>query len=163
MHLFDHTGPLPFADSESTNRIILFLLSCSGISLSGKHAVVIGHANIVGRPVAQLLLRREATVSIAHSQTRDLQVISIAFSSAWFIVFVVMQWVAIFHFIFILNHFWIILSLSDGHERSFVCAKSPLDKPTPKPVTPATPRLPRFQRADRLKMDFWHILKPKQK
>lgn len=41
-------------------------------SLSGKHAVVIGRSNIVGKPMAQLLLRDSATVTIAHSRTQDL-------------------------------------------------------------------------------------------
>ena len=41
-------------------------------SLSGLHAVVIGRSNLVGRPVAQLLLRADCTVSITHSRTRDL-------------------------------------------------------------------------------------------
>jgi methylenetetrahydrofolate dehydrogenase (NADP+)/methenyltetrahydrofolate cyclohydrolase len=41
-------------------------------SLSGKRALVIGRSNIVGRPMAQLLLRQDCTVTIAHSRTRDL-------------------------------------------------------------------------------------------
>ncbi|AUH64682.1 bifunctional methylenetetrahydrofolate dehydrogenase/methenyltetrahydrofolate cyclohydrolase FolD [Paracoccus zhejiangensis] len=41
-------------------------------SLSGKNAVVIGRSNIVGKPMAQLLLRDSATVTIAHSRTQDL-------------------------------------------------------------------------------------------
>ncbi len=41
-------------------------------SLAGMEAVVIGRSNIVGKPVAQLLLRENATVTIAHSRTRDL-------------------------------------------------------------------------------------------
>ena len=41
-------------------------------SLAGKHAVVIGRSNIVGKPMAQLLLQRNATVTIAHSKTADL-------------------------------------------------------------------------------------------
>jgi len=44
--------------------------------LSGRHAVVIGRSNLVGRPVAQLLLRLDCTVSIAHSRTRDLPALS---------------------------------------------------------------------------------------
>jgi len=42
------------------------------LDLAGKHAVVIGRSNIVGKPMAQLLLARNATVTIAHSRTRDL-------------------------------------------------------------------------------------------
>jgi len=41
-------------------------------SLSGRHAVVVGRSTLVGRPVAQLLLRADCTVTIAHSRTRDL-------------------------------------------------------------------------------------------
>lgn len=40
--------------------------------ISGKHAVVIGRSNIVGKPIAQLLLNANATVTIAHSRTQDL-------------------------------------------------------------------------------------------
>jgi len=40
--------------------------------LAGRHAVVIGRSNLVGRPVAQLLLRADCTVTITHSRTRDL-------------------------------------------------------------------------------------------
>jgi len=43
--------------------------------LAGLHAVVIGRSNIVGKPVAQLLLRAHCTVTIAHSRTRDLPVV----------------------------------------------------------------------------------------
>ncbi len=42
-------------------------------NLAGKHAVVIGRSNIVGKPMAQLLLQKNATVTIAHSKTADLQ------------------------------------------------------------------------------------------
>ena len=44
-----------------------------GDNLSGKHAVVIGRSNIVGKPVAMLLLQESCTVSIAHSRTQDLE------------------------------------------------------------------------------------------
>ncbi len=43
--------------------------------LSGKHAVVIGRSNIVGKPMALLLLQENCTVSIAHSRTRDIEVL----------------------------------------------------------------------------------------
>jgi methylenetetrahydrofolate dehydrogenase (NADP+)/methenyltetrahydrofolate cyclohydrolase len=43
-----------------------------GSSLPGKEAVIIGRSNIVGKPIAQLLLQRHCTVTIAHSRTRDL-------------------------------------------------------------------------------------------
>ena len=44
-------------------------------SLAGKHAVVVGRSNIVGKPVAQLLLQEDCTVTIAHSRTADLPAI----------------------------------------------------------------------------------------
>jgi methylenetetrahydrofolate dehydrogenase (NADP+)/methenyltetrahydrofolate cyclohydrolase len=43
-----------------------------GDDLSGKHAVVIGRSNIVGKPVSLLLLQESCTVTIAHSRTKDL-------------------------------------------------------------------------------------------
>lgn len=46
-----------------------------GPSLAGRHAVVLGRSTIVGRPMAQLLLSRDATVTIAHSKTADLPAI----------------------------------------------------------------------------------------
>jgi methylenetetrahydrofolate dehydrogenase (NADP+)/methenyltetrahydrofolate cyclohydrolase len=48
------------------------LLEHGKIDVAGKHAVVIGRSNIVGKPAAMLLLQRSATVTIAHSKTRDL-------------------------------------------------------------------------------------------
>jgi methylenetetrahydrofolate dehydrogenase (NADP+)/methenyltetrahydrofolate cyclohydrolase len=50
----------------------MLLLRTSGIELGGCRAVVVGRSNIVGKPVAQLLLAENATVTIAHSRTRDL-------------------------------------------------------------------------------------------
>jgi len=44
-----------------------------GDTLSGKNAVVVGRSNIVGKPMAQLLLAQDCTVTIAHSKTRDLK------------------------------------------------------------------------------------------
>lgn len=52
---------------------ILRMLDQEGVELKGKHAVVVGRSNIVGKPVALLLLSRHATVTICHSRTRDLQ------------------------------------------------------------------------------------------
>ena len=52
---------------------ILRLIDATGVSLSGKEAVVVGRSNIVGKPVAKLLLDRNATVTIAHSRTADLK------------------------------------------------------------------------------------------
>lgn len=48
------------------------LIAASGVALKGKHAVVVGRSNIVGKPIAQLLLAEHATVTIAHSRTVDL-------------------------------------------------------------------------------------------
>jgi methylenetetrahydrofolate dehydrogenase (NADP+)/methenyltetrahydrofolate cyclohydrolase len=50
----------------------VMLAKTSHASLAGMEAVVIGRSNIVGKPLAQLLLRENATVTIAHSKTRDL-------------------------------------------------------------------------------------------
>ncbi|MDQ0430077.1 methylenetetrahydrofolate dehydrogenase (NADP+)/methenyltetrahydrofolate cyclohydrolase [Planomicrobium stackebrandtii] len=51
---------------------IMELLSHYGIDPSGKHAVVIGRSNIVGKPIGQLLLQKDATVTYCHSKTKDL-------------------------------------------------------------------------------------------
>lgn len=51
---------------------IIELIKRTGVSIEGKHAVVIGRSNIVGKPVAQLLLRENATVTICHSRTKDI-------------------------------------------------------------------------------------------
>src|SRR5690606_30828941 len=51
---------------------IIELLERHEIPLAGRHAVVIGRSDIVGKPMALLLLHRHATVTIAHSRTRDL-------------------------------------------------------------------------------------------
>jgi methylenetetrahydrofolate dehydrogenase (NADP+)/methenyltetrahydrofolate cyclohydrolase len=53
----------------------LHLIDEAGTPLDGAEAVVVGRSNIVGKPVAQLLLQRNATVTIAHSKTRDLAAI----------------------------------------------------------------------------------------
>lgn len=49
------------------------LIAEAGVDLTGKRALVVGRSNIVGKPVAQLLLQANATVTIAHSRTRDLE------------------------------------------------------------------------------------------
>jgi methylenetetrahydrofolate dehydrogenase (NADP+)/methenyltetrahydrofolate cyclohydrolase len=51
---------------------IMELLHRNGIELKGKKAVVVGRSNIVGKPMALLLLREHCTVTICHSRTRDL-------------------------------------------------------------------------------------------
>jgi methylenetetrahydrofolate dehydrogenase (NADP+)/methenyltetrahydrofolate cyclohydrolase len=48
------------------------LLALSGVKLEGASAVVVGRSNIVGKPMAQLLMAANATVTVAHSRTRDL-------------------------------------------------------------------------------------------
>jgi len=48
------------------------LIDSTGVELKGKHAVVVGRSNIVGKPAAILLLERHATVTICHSRTADL-------------------------------------------------------------------------------------------
>ena len=51
---------------------IIEILKRSGLPISGQHAVVVGRSDIVGKPVAMLLLHENATVTICHSKTRDL-------------------------------------------------------------------------------------------
>ena len=58
--------------APATPAGIIELLARSDVSVSGKHAVVIGRSNIVGKPMAMLLLQRHATVTICHSRTPDL-------------------------------------------------------------------------------------------
>ncbi len=48
------------------------LLESTGVALAGRNAVVVGASNIVGKPMAMMLLQQEATVSICHARTRDL-------------------------------------------------------------------------------------------
>lgn len=62
----------PEAIVSATPRGILKLLETTGIKLVGKHVVIIGRSNIVGRPVAMLLLNQDCTVSITHSKTENL-------------------------------------------------------------------------------------------
>ena len=56
-----------------TPKAIIEILKNADISIMGKHAVVIGRSNIVGKPVAQLLLNESATVTICHSKTINLK------------------------------------------------------------------------------------------
>jgi len=53
------------------------MLESIGYDLRGKHAVVIGRSNIVGKPMALLLLQKNATVTICHSATRDLKALTL--------------------------------------------------------------------------------------
>ena len=52
---------------------IIQLLRRSGIEMSGRECVIVGRSNIVGKPMAMLMLRENATVTVAHSKTADLQ------------------------------------------------------------------------------------------
>ncbi len=51
---------------------VIQLLRRNGIELAGREAVVVGRSNLVGKPLAQLLLRENATVTVCHSRTREL-------------------------------------------------------------------------------------------
>ena len=55
-----------------TPKGVIELIKSTGTEIAGKHAVVVGRSNIVGKPVAKLLLDENATVTIAHSRTPDL-------------------------------------------------------------------------------------------
>lgn len=56
---------------------VMKLLEYSGIEIAGKHAVVIGRSHIVGKPMGQLLLQKDATVTYAHSKTPNLKEITL--------------------------------------------------------------------------------------
>jgi methylenetetrahydrofolate dehydrogenase (NADP+) / methenyltetrahydrofolate cyclohydrolase len=64
------TGNMRFAPCTPFGA--MKLLEKSGVSIEGKHAVVVGRSNIVGKPMALLLLQANATVTICTSKTRDL-------------------------------------------------------------------------------------------
>jgi methylenetetrahydrofolate dehydrogenase (NADP+)/methenyltetrahydrofolate cyclohydrolase len=70
-------GDLSRAMLPCTPQGCLYLLDKTtealGTSISGAEALVIGRSNLVGKPIAQLLLARNATVTLAHSRTRDLE------------------------------------------------------------------------------------------
>lgn len=55
-----------------TPKGIIAMLKAAGVAIAGREAVVVGRSNIVGLPVAKLLLDENATVTVAHSRTRDL-------------------------------------------------------------------------------------------
>lgn len=65
------TGEKPYV-YPCTPKGILLLLDEYNIEIEGKHAVVIGRSNLVGKPVAQMLLNRNATVTMCHSHTQNL-------------------------------------------------------------------------------------------
>ena len=74
-----NVGKLSIASHNDENLLIpctpygcLIMLKGLGVDLSGKNAVVIGRSNIVGKPMAQLLLKESCTVTIAHSKTKNI-------------------------------------------------------------------------------------------
>ena len=77
-----NVGKLSIADSNNQNLLIpctpygcLLMLKDLGINLEGKNAIVIGRSNIVGKPMAQLLIKESCTVTVGHSKTKDLNVV----------------------------------------------------------------------------------------
>ena len=74
-----NVGKLSISSKNNENLLIpctpygcLIMLKGLNIDLKGKHAIVIGRSNIVGKPMAQLLLKESCTVTIAHSKTLNL-------------------------------------------------------------------------------------------
>ena len=74
-----NVGKLSISSTNDENLLIpctpygcLLMLKGLNIELKGKHAVVVGRSNIVGKPMAQLLLKESCTVTIAHSKTKNL-------------------------------------------------------------------------------------------
>lgn len=59
-----------------TPKGVMRLLEVSGVELDGKNAVMVGRSNIVGKPMALLLLQKNCTVTIAHSHTKDLAAVT---------------------------------------------------------------------------------------
>ena len=73
---FESQGKLYMGEPEflpCTPNSVVTLLKSLNIPLEGKEVVVLGRSNIVGKPVAQLLLNENATVTICHSRTKDLK------------------------------------------------------------------------------------------
>ena len=77
-----NVGKLSIASHNDENLLIpctpygcLIMLKGLNIDLAGKNAVVIGRSNIVGKPMAQLLLKESCTVIIAHSKTKNLELV----------------------------------------------------------------------------------------
>lgn len=69
-----HLGRPSFA--PCTPAGVIRLIESTGEEIAGRHAVVIGRSDIVGKPMAALLLGRNATVTICHSKTRDLAAVA---------------------------------------------------------------------------------------
>lgn len=66
------TGLEPYV-YPCTPKGVLLLLDEYGIDLDGKHVVVVGRSNLVGKPMALMALKRNATVTVCHSHTKDLK------------------------------------------------------------------------------------------
>src|SRR5206468_8968913 len=60
----------------STAEAVVELLKFHGVPLRGARATVIGRSTVIGRPAAYLLLKEDATVTIAHRQTRDIRAVT---------------------------------------------------------------------------------------
>tara|TARA_Y100000590_G_scaffold469152_1_gene655128 strand:+ start:620 stop:1510 length:891 start_codon:yes stop_codon:yes gene_type:complete len=74
-----NVGKLSISNQNDENLLIpctpygcLLMLKSLGIDMVGKNAIVIGRSNIVGKPMAQLLIKESCTVTIAHSKTKNL-------------------------------------------------------------------------------------------
>ena len=67
-----YTNQKPYA-IPCTTRGIIMLLEEYNIEIEGKHAVVIGRSNLVGKPTAQALLQKNATITICHSKTQNFE------------------------------------------------------------------------------------------
>jgi methylenetetrahydrofolate dehydrogenase (NADP+) / methenyltetrahydrofolate cyclohydrolase len=80
----DGAGPLSLgrlvaglpAFAPATAEAVMAILDHYGIELTGRHAVVVGRSTVVGKPVAHLLLDRNATVTVCHSRTVDLAAVT---------------------------------------------------------------------------------------
>ena len=64
------------AFAPATAAAVLALLDHYGVELAGRRAVVVGRSTVVGKPLAHLLLDRNATVTVCHSRTRDLAAVT---------------------------------------------------------------------------------------
>ncbi|MCC3770902.1 bifunctional 5,10-methylenetetrahydrofolate dehydrogenase/5,10-methenyltetrahydrofolate cyclohydrolase [Streptomyces sp. UNOC14_S4] len=62
--------------APATAEAVIELLDHHGIPLSGAHVTVVGRSAVVGKPLAHLLLNRDATVTVCHSRTRDLSAVT---------------------------------------------------------------------------------------
>lgn len=60
-----------------TPKGVIKMIESAGIDIAGKNAVVVGRSNIVGKPVAKLLLDKNATVTMAHSRTKNLKEVTL--------------------------------------------------------------------------------------